>query len=475
MANNLFDQLTFEDFVDFHNVINGYQQPALHARITQWLEKTHDKKRRVLQVFRNAGKSYLVSLYVVWRLLRDPKLTIMIISAKTDLAENITSNIKHVIESNPLCDHMKGNGKWTETKFFIAGVTDYLHPSVTCTSVESDYVGKHAKLIIIDDLETDENSASKKKREFLRDTIAEMNAIGEEHLYVGTPHAKDSIYTFLKNAGYELLHIPIYTGEQLAWPNHPENKFNWEWIELTRNTSPKWYFNSQYLLIPDAPDASTIHSERIARYDFELDFSKRPTLDGKLIVDMGAYWDPASGHRDKSTFAILFKTEDNDVYLHRLIILPRITDKEGFKPQCRAIAKTCEDTRIGKVTVEQSVSPVLHTELTQTAAEMKIRLRVRKEPRSMNKEKYISIHLEPLVHSGRLHAHHSVPSTFFQELEDFGSSKHDDCIDAVSGAVAQLRGDRIVWNTNFDYTGAQFGDATIIEMPKYDPCERFGV
>jgi hypothetical protein len=81
-----------------------------------------------------AGKSHLVSLYVVYTLLKNPNSTIMIMSAKRELAERNARFIKKVIESNPLTAKLRGNGKWTDTLFFIDRQRNQLNPSVTCSN-----------------------------------------------------------------------------------------------------------------------------------------------------------------------------------------------------------------------------------------------------------------------------------------------------------------------------------------------------
>ena len=63
------DYIPFREFVDIQNIIDGRKTPQLHIEMCDWLEHTQKNPRRILQVFRYAGKSHITCLYVVWRLL----------------------------------------------------------------------------------------------------------------------------------------------------------------------------------------------------------------------------------------------------------------------------------------------------------------------------------------------------------------------------------------------------------------------
>lgn len=445
------DDIDFATFVELQNVIDQFDTPELHLRIIKWLEDTAHETDRLLQIFRGAGKSHLVSLYVVYTLLKDPNSTIMIMSAKRELAERNARFIKKVIESNPLTASLRGNGKWTDTLFFIDRERHQLNPSVTCSSVESDFIGQHSDLMIVDDLETDKNSMTERQRTDLRSALAEFMSIADKRTYIGTPHAIDSIYTHLQELGYPTLRIP-WTDH--VWPNHPKGEFTDDWSKRYQRQNPAWKWNSQYLLIPDSPTQSLIDTSMCVPYKSELQTHKvyGPTdrengwevrLNNQRIVDSAAYWDPATGlkGRDSSVFAVVYKDEHNNVYLHRLVVLPAVSEYDGFAPQCNEIVRVCRELGIGRVTVEKSVNPTLHTELKIAAKKINQWLHIRSEARSRNKTEFIATSLEPLVNSRRFFVHADIPSKFFSELNDFPNGRKDDTIDATAGAVDGLRGD----------------------------------
>jgi hypothetical protein len=447
-------QIDFETFVELQNVIDGFETPDLHLRIIKWLENTGDSSDRILQIFRGAGKSHLISLYVVWLLLQNENASIMIMSAKRNLAERNSRFIKKIIETNPLTAKLRGDGKWTDTLFFVNRQRNQLNPSVTCSSVESDFIGQHCDFMIIDDLETDKNSVSEKQRDDLRSAIAEFMSLAEKRTYVGTPHAVDSIYTHLEKLEYPSLKVAWNPD---IWPNHPKQEFTQEWADRYQRQNPSWKWNSQYLLIPDSPQSSLIDPNMCMRYDSDLRTNKiygvtdaqnswELSINGNKIVDVSSYWDPASGlqGRDASVFAVVYKDNLNNVYLHRLVTLPPISEVDGFVPQCTVIVNTCVELGIARVIVEKSVNPTLHTELNNAAKKQNHWVHVISEPRSRNKTEFIGTNLEPLVSSKRFYVHKNVPHIFFTELNDFPNGRHDDHVDAVAGSVNFLRGDQLM-------------------------------
>lgn len=119
---NITDKLRDIDFPTFlqaHNLLIEHTAPEFHIEIAEWLEANINEPDILLQVFRGAGKSHLICLYSVWRLLKNPNLTIIILSGTSEVAQDNASFIRRIIEENPFTRHLKGDGKWTDLKFFV--------------------------------------------------------------------------------------------------------------------------------------------------------------------------------------------------------------------------------------------------------------------------------------------------------------------------------------------------------------------
>ena len=81
-------------------------------------------------------------------------------------------------------------------------------PSVKSVGVTGQMTGSRASLIIADDVESANNSATQTQREKLSETIKEFEAIltpdpTSEIIYLGTPQTEESIYNLLAERGYK--------------------------------------------------------------------------------------------------------------------------------------------------------------------------------------------------------------------------------------------------------------------------------
>ena len=118
-----------------------------------------------------------------------------------------------------------------------------LNPSVTVSSLGASYTGLHASMVIGDDVETSDNVLSADQRAKTKERVAEFGKLAPKILMVGTPHHEDTIYDHLQSVGYELKKVPAIRTrkirqedsteideEYLAWDNHPEGMFTYDWL-----------------------------------------------------------------------------------------------------------------------------------------------------------------------------------------------------------------------------------------------------
>ena len=452
--------ISFKEFVDVQNIIDGRETPELHIKICDWLEKTQDEPRRILQVFRHAGKSHLTCLYIVWRLLVDPNFQVILISAKRNIALRNSLMIRSIIETNPLTKHLKNElYQWQAQNFTVDREVVSLNPSVAISSLGSQLSGLHADLIIGDDLETSDNSLTQESRDRIKERVQEFGKIAKKILLLGTPHSNDTLYDHLVNVGYQMEKIPVYDPEteELAWPDHPDGDFNWEWLERSRQESTEGDFKSQYLLIPSKTYEPMMALDQIQEYDDDITVHHLPQpfggylpivrlgdkQDAPNIRRMCAAWDPATGihARDRSVLAITMRDDKGNVYVHDVIVLGAVDkDTKDFTNQIKQIVNACTKYGIGTVFVEENFSASLINEARRICTEMKKKINFVNKFRSKNKYVFIAQTLEPIIKINRMFVHERVRtnSYFWSELEEFPNNAHDDCIDAVSESVSHL-------------------------------------
>lgn len=168
-------------------------------------------KRSVIEAFRGIGKSWVTSAYVLWRLLRDPAINILVVSASKDRSDAFTTFTLRLIFEIELLHHLRPKqGQRQSMVAFDVGPAPPAHaPSVKSVGITGQLAGSRADLIVADDVEVLNNSVTQTMRDKLLELIKEFDAIlkpgpDSEIKYLGTPQSEQSIYNTLPDRGYEV-------------------------------------------------------------------------------------------------------------------------------------------------------------------------------------------------------------------------------------------------------------------------------
>ena len=165
-------------------------------------------KRRVIQAFRGVGKSWITSAYVCHQLLLDPTKNILVVSASKTRSDDFSTFTLRMINDMSILEHLRPKDDQRNSKIaFDVGPAPASHaPSVVSKGIFSQITGSRADLIIADDVESLNNSATQTTRDKLLETVKEFDAVlkPEGHIiYLGTPQTEMSIYTSLTERGYK--------------------------------------------------------------------------------------------------------------------------------------------------------------------------------------------------------------------------------------------------------------------------------
>ena len=189
------------DFLDRWNEILGFETPAHHKQIMQFLvDVLNDEPHRgLLMAFRHSGKSTVVGIFAACVLYYKPNTRILILSAESGLASRMVSHIKNILENHPWCNEILPDVKkeWGSHKITIKRPVGIREPSVICQGITGNITGMRADLIICDDVEVPNTCNTQQKRTNLRERLRELDFILSPHgsmIYIGTPHTKDTIY-----------------------------------------------------------------------------------------------------------------------------------------------------------------------------------------------------------------------------------------------------------------------------------------
>ncbi|QNM37893.2 terminase large subunit [Citrobacter phage NS1] len=183
-----------------------------------------DNRRFILQAFRGIGKSFLTCGFVVWKLWNNPDLKFMIVSASKERADANSIFIKRIIDLMPQLQELKPKQGQRDAviSFDVEPAKPDHSPSVKSVGITGQLTGSRADILIADDVEVPNNSATQAARDRLSELVKEFDAIlkpGGTIIYLGTPQNEMTLYRELEGRGYTTT----------IWPaRYPRDKKDWQ-------------------------------------------------------------------------------------------------------------------------------------------------------------------------------------------------------------------------------------------------------
>ena len=194
--------------------INLPDPTSLQYDIANYLQ--HGPNKCGIEAFRGVGKSFITSAYALWELYKDPQKKIFVCSASKNRADSFTTFTLRLIEEMDILAHLRPqpNQRCSRIEFDVGPAIADQSPSVRSVGITGQLTGSRADIIIADDVEVPNNSATADMREKLLERIKEFSAIlkpleSSKIIYLGTPQTEDSIYNKLP----ETFQIRIWPAE----------------------------------------------------------------------------------------------------------------------------------------------------------------------------------------------------------------------------------------------------------------------
>lgn len=166
-------------------------------------------KRLIIQAFRGVGKSWITSAFVAWKLLCDPQLKFLVVSASKQRADDFSTFTKRVIHEMPILQHLRAreDQRNSNVAFDVAPSRASHAPSVKSVGITGQIVGSRAHIIIADDVEVLSNALTQVMRDKLGEVVKEFDAVVMPKvgriIYLGTPQVEESLYAGLQERGYK--------------------------------------------------------------------------------------------------------------------------------------------------------------------------------------------------------------------------------------------------------------------------------
>jgi len=211
------DNPSFRDFRNFLAYVwkaLGYPSPTPIQFEMAWTLQ-HGPQDLVIQGFRGVAKTWITATYIGWCLGWDQAWNILIVSASKGFADNVSTFIQQQIETavpGMQALSSKGRARHSKTLFDTRDAPASKDASVTSVGITSQLNGYRANLILVDDVETSNNSLTQGGRELIALQCREFGAItkpGARVVFLGTPQTEQSVYNDLAERKYETVKFPV--------------------------------------------------------------------------------------------------------------------------------------------------------------------------------------------------------------------------------------------------------------------------
>ena len=244
-------------------------------------------------------------------------------------------------------------------------------------------------------------------------------------------------------SGYKLLKIPLINSDGTpAWPE----LFPLSRIDSMRETVGYRHFSAQMMLEFIAPERVRLDPGGLCFYDCEFD-AHHARIGINHITGVTLYWDPSTGRRrrDGSACVLIYRDDKNRyVFIHEILYLT-VSDTEQFplSRQCEMVLDFMAVRDLHRITIETNgIGGGLPEIMRDCASRRGAHVHVNRVSNNKTKSDRILDAIEPLLGTGRLHAHVRVQKTpLISEMLGWSPMGtpgiHDDGLDAIAGAIAQ--------------------------------------
>jgi hypothetical protein len=457
-------------------------------------------RRLGILAFRGVGKSFVTAAFVCWLLYCNPQTKILVVSASKMRADNFSTFVLDLIHSVPQLQHLipRDDQRQSKVAFDVGPATPDQSPSVLSLGVTSQIAGTRADVIVADDVEVPNNSATSALREKLAERVKEFDAVlkpGGRIVYLGTPQDEQSLYNALPERGYVFRIWPALFpqpeqrgryGAKLAplianlLDKNPElsgkptdiKRFTEADLEERRLSYGKQGFALQFQLDTSLSDADRYPLKLGDFITYPLDPTKAPTdfmwasgptqgLDLPAVGLQGDRWhkpgwvspdaapyqgsvmfvDPSGRGKDETAYAVV-KT-----LFGRFFLVASGGFLDGYSDTTlRALLAIAKRHEVNLIKTEPNYGGGMFSKLLQGAAQRHYPVRVEDAKWSqVAKEKRIIDTLEPVLAQHRLVVCPSVVEHDLKSTEEYPSDKQNHYrlfyqlarITAQTGALAQ--------------------------------------
>jgi len=363
-----------EDLWVFAQLVNpGYLYGDIHKEIYRWMMEytlygmgDDITANKLVMLPRAHLKSHMVATWCSWVITRHPEITILYVSATSELAETQLFDIKNILESSqfrkywPEYIHPQEGKRetWNNRKIRVdhvkrseEGIRD---ATISTAGLTTNTTGWHADVIVADDLVVPENAYTEDGRESVVKKASQFTSIrnaGGFTLACGTRYHPHDIYATWKDQEYEVydknnelvdklptwevVEHAVEDNDLYLWPREVRDDgkaFGFDKNVLSRIRSEyedRVQFYAQYYNDPNDPGSNRITRDRFQYVDAkQVTYSNGSWYVKGKVVNVYAAMDFAYTIKKTSDYsAIVVIGVDSDGFIYVLDIDRFKTDR----------------------------------------------------------------------------------------------------------------------------------------------------
>lgn len=466
-------ELAESDFISFVKLVAPYNvMGSCHEDICKFLMDKSKKPYKLVIYPRGHRKSFYAAMYACWKIIKDPSIAIVYLSATSPLAESQLRTIKATLESKIVKRYwpemvLEDEGKrekWTTTEICVdhprrreEGTRD---STVKTGGLTTNITGSHADLIILDDLVVPANNDDLGRRAVI-EQYSQLQSIlnaGGEIIAVGTRYHPKDLYATIQDtyqeiyndAGeiigrepqWDILQRVVEENGEFLWPRQRRadgKYYGYDMKELARIKAgyiDKTQFYSQYYNDPNDQSTSPITPDMFMYYNrdnltvtggvyhlkdrplnvyaaIDFAYSLSAKADSTAIVTVGV-------DQDNNRYVLdidRFKTDKIQDYYDHIIAVHQKYNLRKLRAECTA--------------AQQIIVKTLKDKL----AENSVRLVIDEYKPLRDKEERVLATLKPLYEDRRIFHYKGGNCELLEEEVKQAKPAHDDMKNALADAI----------------------------------------
>lgn len=467
-------QLAEADLVTFVKLVAPYNVMGVcHEELCKFLTNPEGEPYRLVLYPRAHRKSFYAACFAAWEIVKDPSISIVYLSATSDLAEAQLRAIKGILDSTivrrywpELINIDEGKReKWTSTEICVddprrksEGTRD---STVKAGGLTTNITGAHADLIILDDIVVPKNNTEEGRKQVIAQ-YSQLQSILNPNgriIAVGTRYHPKDIYATMqetvediyddtgeligKKNQWSVLQKSVEENGEFLW-NRQKRKdgkyYGFDFKELARIKAgyvDKSQFYAQYYNDPNDEGSAVITQDMFMYYNREHLYTKAGIYyikDRPLNVYAAIDFAYSLANRADSTAIVVVGVDcDNNRY---------VLDIDRFKTDriqeyYNHVIAVHEKYNLKKLRAEVTVAQqVIVTALKDKLAENSIRLIIEDYRPFAKKEERMLAVLRPLYEEHKVFHYKGGNCELLEEELKQQKPAHDDIKNALADAIS---------------------------------------